>query len=182
LIYSKGLKQSRRGLVTYRFDCFTSTYSRLFVFRVIPVPTEKIDYYMNKVQTDSSFKATFSDSVTTISYKDQKKDKDVRHTICKDVLLTLPKVIYTIKDFYLLDEFNDKIELLKSAGLIDFWFFQLVDKQASTEKVKQHSKSLNLQHFEGCFGILFCGNFVGFIALVFEVSMKKYRDFRRNNL
>jgi hypothetical protein len=94
-------------------------------------------------------------------------------TICKDVMLSIPEVIYTIKDFYLLDEFNYKIELMISAGLIDFWYFEFIDKKSSKIKFQKHPKSLKLQHFEGCFGILVCGSFVSFIVFVMEILMRK---------
>jgi hypothetical protein len=141
-------------------------------FRVIQVSDDRVEYYMNKVRTDSSFKAAFGASLTKTLFEDQVKDKAKRHTICKDVLLTLPKVIYTIKDFYLIDEFNDKIELLKSAGLIEFWYFQFIDKPSTKAKNKKYPQRLKLQHFEGCFGILCCGSFASFVAFVVESLTK----------
>lgn len=149
-----------------------------FVVRIVSVSSENIDYYLNKIQTDSNFKAAYGDSLTKILYFDQITGES-RYKICKDVILTLPVVIYTLKNFYMLDEINQNIETLKSAGLIEFWYFQFVKKQNRSKKTQKMPSILKLAHFEGCLGILIAGFTVSCVVFVVEILVKfKHEPFK----
>lgn len=83
--------------------------------------------------------------------------------------MTVPVVMYTLKDFYLLDVFNEKIEILKAAGLIDHWNLADVNKALLNYKVKLQPKVLNLSHLRGIFELLFFGCISSFVVFFFEV-------------
>jgi hypothetical protein len=78
-------------------------------------------------------------------------------------------VIYTKKNFFLLDAMNEKIEQLKAAGLIEFWLFQEIDKNIINVKEAVQPKVLSLQHLSGCFQILLFG--LVFSAVVFMIEL-----------
>lgn len=99
----------------------------------------------------------------------QKNDKISRYEICKEFVTTIPVVIYTKKDFYLLNALDEKIRLLKAAGLIDFWNFQDVDKRFLNDPDPKTPKTLQLHHLFGCFQILIAGWLVGLANFVVEI-------------
>lgn len=133
------------------------------------------EFLKNQIQAYPSLKSAFGESLTTALYENQITNQSSRRKICKNSLLMLPEVIYTVKDFYLLDEFNYKIERLKNAGLIDFWYYQFIDKSASGIKVEKHPEKLKLQHFQSCFHILLIGSFINFVIFVLELLLSKYQ-------
>lgn len=87
--------------------------------------------------------------------------------------MTVPVVIMTKKDFYLLDRINDKIELLKAAGLINFWHLQGIDIGKIRHKEKKPAGKLSVARLFGCFNILIFGCFVGFVAFLYELILAK---------
>lgn len=139
-------------------------------FRIVPSSIDEMRHYFDEISSDSSFNAALGESFKSLYYSDLYNSKVFAH--CRDSLLTIPQVIYTVKDFYLLEAINEKVELLKSAGLIDFWWNQFIE----TPKVPAQNvpKSLRLHNFDGCFGILFCGSFLGFVTFLIELFMKKF--------
>lgn len=78
-------------------------------------------------------------------------------------------MIYTVKDFYLYKALNERIELLKSAGLVDFWHFQDIEKRFGDEKEKMQPKVLKLSHFVGSFQILLIGWVISFVRFCVEI-------------
>ena len=95
--------------------------------------------------------------------------------MCAETIASALMVIYTPKNFWLLKELNEKIGLMKAAGLIDFWYFQLIDKKlAKKTKIKEKPKILKLVQFQGCFGILMCGLGLIFLVFTFEIVKNKF--------
>lgn len=62
-------------------------------------------------------------------------------------------VIYTQKYYYLLEIIDEKIEILKSSGLINFWNEQFIDQSVVHEKDVMRPKVLSTVHLMGCFQI-----------------------------
>lgn len=137
-------------------------------FRVESFELNERRFYMEKVRTDSSFKAAYGISLLELLYINQLKTKDSRYKICKQILLTAPVVIYTKKDFFLLDALDNKIEKMKSAGLIELWLFRDVDKDFLNYKEKNPPMVLNISRLLGCFEILILGLTISCVVFVFE--------------
>lgn len=132
------------------------------------MPPDKRSFYFKKVQSDPTFKGAVLRSLTMSLYVNQIKPKNERFQICKEVFLNIPVVIYSLKDFYLLDEMNEEIEKLRSTGLIEYWNYEYVDKKfLKIEEVKAPSK-LNFDHLLGSFEVLLCGLLLS--ILVFSVE------------
>jgi hypothetical protein len=76
-------------------------------------------------------------------------------------------VFYFTKNFYLVDEINEKISQFHSSGLIDFWIsnYLIVDHKSNNE----FPSVLTMKKFEGIFAILSFGWFLAIGALIFEV-------------
>lgn len=117
---------------------------------------------------DPSYKAAYGVSLLELLYLNQLKNTDSRYKICKQVLLTIPVVIYTKKDFFLKEALDDKIEKMKSAGLVEFWLFSDVDKDFLNFKGKTPPVILTISRLMGCFQILLIGLSIGCIMFLFE--------------
>lgn len=85
-----------------------------------------------------------------------------------------PTVIYTKKDFYLMDAINHGIDLFKSAGLVDFWRSQDTEKRPSIQ-AEQGAKLLTMNQLMGSFMILIFGCVAGFVAFLAENLKVKFR-------
>lgn len=123
---------------------------------------------MKKIQSQPSFKGAFGRSRTKIYYLNQNSLKELRHKICDNAVVTYPVVIYTRKNFYLIDELNKKIEILRSAGLIDFWNHEIIDVKKSKVEMLSSPKVLSFVHIIGSFQILLAGSVSGCLVFVFE--------------
>lgn len=132
------------------------------------MPPDKRSFYLNKVQSDPTFKGAVFRSLTMSLYVNQIRPKNERFKICKEVFLNIPVVIYSLKDFYLLEEMNEEIENLKSIGLIEYWNYEYVDKKfLETEEIKAPIK-LKFEHLLGSFEFFLCGLLLGFLVFSAE--------------
>lgn len=122
-----------------------------------------------RVHTDSSFKAGYEQSQIRALYFNQ-LDPPVH--ICKEIILTIPEVFYTKKDFYLLDELNKKINMLKTSGLINFWGSENFKQTKLNSKGQKQPKVLTLNQLKGSFYILLIGFVSSFLCFSFEYMNK----------
>lgn len=131
---------------------------------------------MEKIRNEPTFKGAFGRSLFKTLYDHQISPNNTRNKILKETFLTVPIVIYTKKEFYLLDELNKKIELLKSSGLIDYWHNQEVNKGALTEHNLGGPRILRIGELLGCFQILLSGCLIGLVIFVLEFFISIIMD------
>lgn len=91
--------------------------------------------------------------------------------------MTVPVVLYSLKDFYLLDAMTEKIEICKAAGLVEYWNMQHMNRKILRTDSSQHPKILELDHLLGCFQILLLGNVIGFLVFCFEIIITAVKFF-----
>jgi hypothetical protein len=132
-------------------------------------PKEMAFYREKKVPNDPNFKGIYEESLHKLRYMNQLQPLTLRKKICKEVFMIIPEVIYTKKDFFLLDEFNNKIETVKAAGLIMYWKERYIQEHKLNEKETKSPKTLTLNHFKGCFGILGLGTAIALFVFICEV-------------
>lgn len=137
--------------------------------RIVLTPSSKHENLTLKVQTDPSFKGAYARSLRMVLYSNQKSPKHLRSNICKEVLMTVPVVMYTRKDFYLLYMINMKLEMLRSAGLIDYWQFQFANEDTLNVKEQKYPRELKLYQMLGCFYLLLIGCTIAFVIFVIEI-------------
>lgn len=140
----------------------------ILFFRIEKFELNEKEFYMERVRTDPSYKAAYGISLLELLYLNQLKMKDSRYKICKQVLLTVPVVIYTRKDFFLIDALGSKVEKMKAAGLVEFWLFRDVDKDFLNYKGKTPPVVLTIARLTGCFQILLIGLTIASVVFVFE--------------
>lgn len=98
--------------------------------------------------------------------------------ICKESLYTIPVVIYSKKNFYLLEPFNEILGRLIQAGLIDFWRARDFDHSGLNRKQPSVPKVLTLEHIQGCLRIMVAGHVIGVVAFIIEHFYIKKRHRR----
>lgn len=92
-----------------------------------------------------------------VLYINQMRSRNAQLKICKEVVFTTPVVIYTRKDFYLIDALSNKIGILKAAGLIEFWHLKDLDKGLLNVKESNDPKVLKMEYIIGSFYVLVIG-------------------------
>lgn len=150
----------------------------LFIPRSVVLKPDDIETKIKQHSVDPEFKGTFIRSFTNIVYCNQKNahQKDVK--MCKEVYSTTPIVMFVKKDFYLLDEINQRIDMLISSGLIEFWHFQDVDKRFLNIKHPKHPKVLTVKRLNGSLYILLCGYVISSAILGIELVLAKHRTLK----
>lgn len=162
----KGEEEISKRFYDYRF---VDNKAENFNFRLVSVTAKEIGAYLKKIQSDSTFKGAFGRSFTRIVYLNDKTPEGLRHRICKDVLLTTPCVLYTRKDFFLLDEMNKNIRLLKASGLVNFWNSKYSEGRISIARNSQILKVLTLQDLSGCIQVFVFGCISSLVIFVVEL-------------
>jgi hypothetical protein len=113
-----------------------------------------------KISTDSSFNGAIVRSFALAP---------PNLLICKEAYSFIPLIILTRKNFYLLDSINDKIEMLKTSGIINYWYFKPLKKKILANN---SPKVLNLQSFIGSFQLFVFGHFLSAFIFVGEIVSK----------
>lgn len=144
-----------------------------FAFSMNFVAYEERAKYLSRIQSDSTFKAAFVRPLAKTLYYNQKHPKNLRYKILMDAILTIPIAMLSQKNFYLLDALNEKIELFKSAGLIDLWQTQDVDARNLKEKEPNYPQILSLHNLIGVFQIWLFGCVISLLAFICEASRLK---------
>lgn len=122
---------------------------------------------------DPKFKGAFSKTLTGALYLNQLSFNTTLYKICKEPYMTLPIVMYVQKNFYLLDEINEKILLFQAAGLIEHRHSKTVDSNFLNIKEEIVLKKLNMHHLYGSFQIWFCGCAIGGLIFITEIVMMR---------
>ena len=79
-----------------------------------------------RLSQDPDSNAAYEESLVKTYYWNQMNEN--KKLVCKEYFMTRPEVIYTKKDFFLLDEINEKIHYFAASGLINHWSFQSINK------------------------------------------------------
>lgn len=90
--------------------------------------------------------------------------------VLEDVVTSIPTVVYFRKNSYLVNIFNEKLDALKSSGLIGYWAELYRQSQFSKLKeAKSGPKVMTLKTLKGTFQIIVLGLLAS--ILVFAVEL-----------
>lgn len=166
-------------LVSQRFSLikflFISNLFLIFIDRIAVISPKDEALILSKIQSDPFFKGTYKRSLLKTLYTNQISSKSSRFVMCKEVFMTIPIVIYTSKDFYLLDSLSDKIELLKSTGLITKWHYDIIKKDFMKFDGSSQPKVLTLDNLLGCFKLLGLGCLASVLVFAGELLFNKLK-------
>lgn len=94
--------------------------------------------------------------------------------ILNEVFLTMPVVIYTRKNFHLLEALNINMEMLKNAGLVTLWYKRSL-KSKMKSKIEEPAQPLDFKKLSGCFKVVVAGWTASLIIFMLEISYHKIR-------
>jgi hypothetical protein len=86
-------------------------------------------------------------------------------------------VFYFTKNFYLVEKFNEKIQGLKSGGIIEYQRSKYLKKQFL--KRTSTISSLNLNQLKGVFQIFLIGLLISSLSLIIEIVLNAWRTLIR---
>lgn len=136
-----------------------------------------MEYYLNKT-LDPSFTGAVFSYLSTTSYTNSINKQNFTLTILNEAVVTSQIVFYFTKNFYLLDEFDQKISQFKANGLIYFWISKHFNSdKMNSNRFKSRQQSLNLQELQGIFVLHFYGLLIAFLVFCLEKIQKQFKRF-----
>lgn len=152
--------------------------------RVVSYSSDQFFSLLNQTVKDSDFKGAVARSKTRLLYLNQLRTADDKFIFCKETFVVVPCVIYTRKNFFLLDALNDKIEIFKSSGLLSYWYEKEVFTTPLTTRKTKPREVLELKKLIGCFELLLIGYSASFLVFLFEYLLHKnlFQSFRGSSL
>lgn len=145
-------------------------------------PNAEIDIYRRKTLNPST-KVALLNYLDQVLYVNMVNYKNFTYHVCKERFSTNQFVFYFRKNHFMVDEINEKIDLMLMGGIIDQIISRFADIRFLNEKIesKQPSK-LTIQHFMGAFRILWMCNAIGIAVFIVEIftKIKKLRMFEQN--
>lgn len=127
--------------------------------------------FQTRLQKVSRKTALFG-SYTQLTFEIQKM-KSTKVKILNEVFITVPVVIYTKKNFHLLQALSEKIESLKATGLVSYWYNKAL-KAASKIETDESPKQLTFEKLSGCFVLLVIGFLISFVSFCCEYFYVKF--------
>jgi hypothetical protein len=146
-------------------------------FRVVAILQSEITSCLESIRSNPSYKGAFGRSITRIFYLNQMSPRSDHNTICKEPYLTIPEVIYTKKNFFLLPKLNEKILQVQAAGLTEFWQYQQIHNRKLSEEPKPSLQAISMYDLMGCIQLLLIGFSLSFAAFLFELFRAKCLTF-----
>jgi hypothetical protein len=135
----------------------------------------------NRLYQEKTFDPYFKGSVITtldeVIYYNTLNIRNKTFQICKEHITTAQIVIVFQRNSYLTKAFNEKLQLLKANGVLNFWISRHMDTKFTKieeEKVKT-PKKLTIKKLLGSFQVWIGGLCIAGLMFVVEVLLKKMR-------
>jgi hypothetical protein len=175
----------KKDLREREFTTIHDFYEAEFDFYIYETLAERLDYKeINKrrkiikisevekyamMTLNEEFRGVVFQYVTVALYTNQKNFREFTLKICKEPLMTNHLIFYFQKDFYLVDEVNEKIGLIRASGLNEYFVSRYADKSFRNVKTKTSiSLQLKMQHFNGIFQLWIFGLTLSLLVFLFE--------------
>jgi hypothetical protein len=142
----------------------------------VHVTQKELKPLMERVQKDPYFKGVYENCLVHEIYYNQINPKHKRNKFCLDKFMTIPTVFYAKKDFYLMKTLNEKISMLKSSGLINYWNFKDVDERMLKFKEPNYPKVLKIGQVKEAFYILLYGCLVSLMVFLVKNLLFKFKS------
>jgi hypothetical protein len=142
-----------------------------FHSRAKQISSEQINSVYFQLRHNPKFRGTYFTSKFRALHRNNGNFKHSQLFICSEAFMLNPEVIYTQKDFYLLDKLSKNIENLKASGLIEWWHKQIFKQNIQSKR--SALRALDMQDFQGCVLIVSCGLSVSFVVYCVEFLLKR---------
>ncbi|CRK87192.1 CLUMA_CG000997, isoform A [Clunio marinus] len=179
-ISSKKIKSIEElNQMDYKFIIYDTLAARLndkkFMKREV-ISYSKVEEYC-RMTLDPSFKGAVFGYHSTISYQNLLNRKEYSVNILQEPLVSNQIVSYFTKNFYMVNEFNEKISQFKASGLINFWISKYFNEDGEIDQ--DMASSITLKHFSGIFTIYIYGLICSLIAFIIELISKRTKQRRQ---
>lgn len=166
----------------FAFYMYESLAARLVDFEFYPL---RVIYPISDIRKrrmltlDSAFKGVIFNYLPQVIYNNQKNYNNYTFSVCKENFITSPMVFYFKKNHFLVEEINEKLDLLIMNGVVGHF----TQKYADPRFLKVHDSSgeakvLTLKHFKGAFQLLLFPLAVATSVFCIEV-LTKIKIFKR---
>lgn len=173
------LRGSKKGLKGFNFLYYL--FNNFFQFRIVTVNSKQRQEALSATH-DPTFDGTVALAKGMTIYQNQMNRNGVQNIILKERVMSIPSAIFTPKNFFLIPALNDKIQMLKSGGLIDHWHSMEIDKRFENIAAENKGpKALSVRHFIGCFQMLALSYFISFLAFINELILWRLKKKTNKN-
>lgn len=152
---------------------------KIIFFRHEVISFDSVESKQQKA-LDSKFTGAVFNYYLSILYLNFLNQNNFSYQILNEPLITNEIVFYFTKNFYLIDEINDKVSHLKSGGFIKYLMSQNTKKHSVKNEVV--IQSLGMRHLHGIFEILFYGLLITAVTFVAEILHSKSKRICRSTL
>lgn len=165
-------------------------------FRKVIISPIELKAIMN-LTLDVNFKGSLMISLSEVLYRNQVHFKEFFYKVCRVGNLSLtelpcltnvfqefysmtPVSMYFPKHSFLIENFNEKLMLFNSAGLIQYWASAHMDmKYLNFNTAVLGPKKINFQNLSAIFQIFLGGLMLSFAVFLGEILWKKIRRCRQ---
>lgn len=127
------------------------------------------DEFRAKLQNPDN-KIAVVDSSDEVMYNNKKSHRNFTFNVLNEAII----VFYLQKNSYLTEIFNEKIDALKSVGLIDHWISKYLElKYLTLKREKKAAAKLSLKELFGAFQLLVFGAFCASLTFIVEITFKQ---------
>lgn len=125
-----------------------------------------------------SFKGVVFNNLPQILYINQLNLNNYTLTVCKESVYNMPFVFYFKKNHFLVDEINEKLDLLLMNGMIDHFTRKYADTGFLKIRESGERKVLTLTHFRGAFLLHLVLIIISIFVFVIEL-LSKIKSFKK---
>lgn len=147
--------------------------------RAVVIPDTDKPSIVQKIR-DMDFKGALSEQLSIVTFRNRDNELFQKSTVCKENFMTTPTVVYTRKNFYLVNSLNHIIQQLKASGLVHYWHSKMLDKTSISAKASKQAQQLQIAHLQGSFQLWSSGLALSSIVFITELILKilvKFKPF-----
>lgn len=127
---------------------------------------------------DPTFKGGVLVTFDLAVFLNNKKEKKATYKVLEELVIVYPIVIFFRKNSHLVKAFDEKMRILKSAGIVGYWtdfyfqtkFLRMKDKPAGP-------KQMTIETLLGAFQLIFLGWCMSLLVFILEFANKKFKIF-----
>lgn len=152
------------------FNNFDSNFNHLYsTCRAKFINFNEKSFYIRNLE-NPEFREALIEQYSTIIFRNAFSVNITKSIVCKEIFMTIPSVIYTPKNFFLIDAMNEKIENFKAAGLIKYWHFRVFDDKSMFKVIESKTpRVIQMHHLLGCFQLWFYGLLLSILIFIKEI-------------
>ena len=140
------------------------------------VVNSSIIEFKKRATLNPYYNCAVTSSIEQVLYYNKMNYRNSTLTVCLETLFTFQYGIYYRKNSYLKSLFDEKISVMKSSGLINFWASDFIDIKYLNIKLSEETpRKLNIEQLKGGFEVLYIGVVIGLVIFLCEILSKCLR-------